>query len=84
MKEERFLRFVNTVLKHNLISIERSVGRRISLNGLPVGSFSLHVSKSMDIGNDESIANDTHPCTVATVRVHCNDSNEMSLIYSCR
>ena len=84
MKEEILFRFVDTVLMHNLTSIERSDGCRLSLNGLPVRSFSPG-SKSMEIGKDESIANGTtHPCTEATVRVHCNDSNEMPLMYSYR
>ena len=81
VKEERLLCFVDTVSMHDLTSIERSVGCQTSLNALPVG-FSPPGSKSMDIGKDESIANDTHPCTEATVRVHWNHSNKMSLMYS--
>ena len=75
---------LDSVLIHNLTSIERSVGFRIRLNRLPVGSFFSGSNSMMDIDKDECIANDTHPCTEATVRVHCNHSNEMSLMYSCR
>ena len=75
---------LDSVLIHNLTFIERPVRFRIRLNRLPVGSFFPGSNSMMDIDKDECIANDTHPCTEATVRVHCNHSNEMSLMYSCR
>lgn len=68
-KTEGLLRFVNTVLMHNLTSIDQSAAESVGIVCL------------LDPLDEPQLANETHWCTKTLVRVVCTHWNTIPLMY---